>query len=190
MLAKQLEEELGSRNAAAAAIGGIGPDKMDPSYISHLRSGKRVNIGGDIRERAMRNLDLSGRFFDDASLGENPDYRKFQGPNAPVLTSVDYDEDVRTALVELLAQWTEDLHGPRPNDEEVDWLRTKLDFRTDRRAGLEITAKLLFDRLLERRRQQRGKALERPKLVPPPSSGTTRKLAAADAERKKKKKKS
>jgi hypothetical protein len=178
-LARQLEAELGSRNAAGEAMG------IDPTYLSHLRGGARANIGGDVRERVMKKLDLSGRFFDDPGLGDAPDYRKFQGSEAPVLTSVDLDEDVRTALIELLAQWDEDRQGPKPSDEEVDWLRSKLDFRTDRRAGLEITASLLFDRLRERRKQQRGKAIARPALAPPPSRTGTRKLSAADNARKK-----
>lgn len=181
-LARQLEAELGSRNAAAEAMG------IDASYISHLRGGKRMNIGGDVRKRVAKKLDLSGRYFDDEALGEAPDYRKFQGAEAPVLTSVELDEDVRTALIELLAQWDEDRQGPQPSDEEVDWLRTKIDFRADRRAGLEITASLLFDRLRERRRQQRGKAIARPKLEPPPKRAGTRKLSEADAERKKRQK--
>lgn len=177
VLARQLEAELGTRDAAAAAMG------IDATYITKLRSGEGRNLGSAARATIMQTLDLSGRFFDDAAIGDAPDYRRFQGPSAPVLTSVEIDDDVRSALIELLAGWDEDRMGPAPNDEERDWLQSKIDFRSDRRAGLEIDAGLLFDKLRRRRAQQRGKAVERPKVAPPPSRGT-RKLGAADAERK------
>lgn len=99
-------------------------------------------------------------------------------------TQIEADDSVRAALVELLADWDAELHGPPPNEEEVEWLNTKIDFRQDRRAGLEITPRLLFDRLRERRRQQRGKAVERPRLEPPAPRPGTRKLGETDRRRK------
>lgn len=180
VLARDLERELGSRNAAAEAIG------IDPGYITHLRSGKRENIGGDVRKRAMLALDLDGRFFDLETLGDEPYYGDHQGQNAPVLRHVELDTEVRTALAELLDTWDDERHE-RPTADEIEWMNTKLDFRQDKRVGYEITPRLLFDRLMEWRRQQRGKTVPRPRLAAPAARSGTRKLAAVDAERKKRK---
>lgn len=99
---------------------------------------------------------------------------------------VELDEMIRTALLRIIADWDPVLHGEPPTDEERHWLGFELDFRTDRRGGLEITPRLLFDRLMERRRQARGRTVERPKLPPPPSRPGARRLSSADAARKKK----
>jgi transcriptional regulator with XRE-family HTH domain len=102
---------------------------------------------------------------------------RFLTTGADAETSVEHDESVRTALTELLGDWDPELHGPPPDEDEVRWLGKEIDFRQDRRAGLEITPRLLLDRLKERRRQQRGRAVERPKLAPPPPRPGTRKLS-------------
>lgn len=99
------------------------------------------------------------------------------GADVSAESTAEYDETVRTALSELLADWDPELHGAPPDSEEVRWLGTELDFRQDQRAGLEITPRLLLDRLKERRRQQRGKAIARPQLTPPPPRPGRRKLS-------------
>lgn len=113
---------------------------------------------------------------------------RFLSTGSDAESTVELDEHVRTALAELLDTWDPELHGPAPDAEEIDWLNTKLDFRQDRRAGLEITPQLLFGRLKERRRQQRGKTVPRPPIEPAPVRPGRRKLSAADSERKKAKK--
>jgi transcriptional regulator with XRE-family HTH domain len=110
------------------------------------------------------------------------------GADASVEASVEYDEAVRTALLDLLASWDPILHGDPPDNEEQHWLGRELDFRSDWRGGLQITPRLLFDRLMERRRQHKGRGITRPKLEPPAPRAGRRKLDAADAERKKKRK--
>jgi transcriptional regulator with XRE-family HTH domain len=88
-------------------------------------------------------------------------------------TTLEEDEGARAAVTELLAQWDPRVYGSPPDADEQRWI-AQIDFRSDRRAGLEVTPSLIRDRLMERRAQAKGKAIERPKIKVPARPGTIR----------------
>lgn len=98
-------------------------------------------------------------------LGVSPAWLLYGREAAPATAAAEGDDSVRTALVELMNEWDPEVYGPPPNEEEQLWVNTQLDFRADRDAGLAVTPRLVRGRILERRAQQRGKAVERPAIA-------------------------
>lgn len=163
-LVRQLIRELGSRNAAADALG------VSRSYLSKLQGDLSRDVGLEALNRAKEALGLPQEYFEDESLGDDPDYRSFRSPGALVAG----DGEQLRALQDFLESFDPD-DPRRPDDEEVTWLEGH-SFRELRAAGLEVTPSL-YDRLLrERRAQQAGKLRPAPTVEPPKPRAGRRKI--------------
>lgn len=117
-----------------------------------------------------------------AKLETTSDYLVTGGGDAPTIeTTVDRDETLRTALIELQAAWSPALLGPPLTADEFRYLSEGYDFR-----DTKPTPRILLRLIEERRARESGKALQRPRIEPPAPNPGTRKLSDADKNRKKK----
>lgn len=158
LLLQQLEEDL-AQEAIAAKVG------VSQALVSQiLRNAK--NAGEATIDTARQRMRIREDFFSDTTLGDAPRHTDYIETAERV-----EDEDTKHALDELLQTWPEAARwrpemGEPPNELEQAWLQS-YSFREDRRRGLAVDADLLRDRLLARRRQQRGRAVERPAIEAP-----------------------
>lgn len=157
LLLQQLTADEGlPQGKLGARVGGV-----SQSLIGQVINGGK-DAGEPTIEKARLKLRIRDEFFTDERL-DNPHWADFvEGERTE-------SADVKSALQALLDQWStvrafRPEAGEAPDVEEQGWINTQLDFRNDRRAGLEVTPTLILDRLLERRRQQRGRVAERPML--------------------------
>lgn len=112
------------------------------------------------RGQHLLDLDIATRLAD--LYGVSVDFLMGRDVEAGVdqESTLERDDDVKTALAELVAAWSSiaigrpEIGAP-PSGDEMQWLQT-YSFREDRRMGISVDAQVLLERLLTRRRQHRS----------------------------------
>lgn len=152
----------GGKVAQAAVAKKVG---VSQTLVSQILRGVK-NAGEPSIDTARRRLRIRAEFFTDESLGETPRYS-----DHIEIERVVEDDETKHALDDLMRTWPEAARwrpeiGEPPSELEQAWLQS-YSFREDRRRGLTVDADLLRSRLLDRRRQMRGRAIERPRIEAP-----------------------
>ncbi len=174
LLVRQMLEEGASQETIAAKLA------MSQTMVSQIKGGQKFG-GPKSIEAAITFVHLD--FFFNEQIVE-PHYRDYPAVGARDST---LEAETHALVSELVEHWDhlarlrQDM-GRRPSDEEIGWMSHRLSFRDDRAAGLEINIGSLIDKLLLRRRQQQGRAAERPALEVVPREGRM-KLAPKKAKR-------
>jgi transcriptional regulator with XRE-family HTH domain len=133
-------------------------------------SQREVSVAIDVAEMTISRYERGVR--EDGSLAILQKLAAYYGVDLDWLTteeeSIVVDEEASVALAQLMEDWpasrrTDPSIGEPPTEEEQKWILHDVRWSADRQAGLDIDARLIFDRIMTRRRQ--GKVAPRPRVA-------------------------